>query len=535
MNISPGSNRIAQIYELATAFARRLDLDDLIPFALERCREILGANGVSILLLDGERNELYFPFIAEHDPEAARKLAEVRIPAEQGIAGAVLRSGRSELIADARRDPRFSAAADDETGTATGSILAAPLQSEAARLGVIEAVRRVGEPPFLAAELTQLELLAGSIAVALENAGRFEEVKQAAARLSAQNSALRLELARNDRFAEIIAVSPAMTEVFRRTEAAAASAKSVLIQGETGTGKELVARAIHRISARADQPFVAINCAAVPEGLLESELFGHRRGAFSGALTDQIGLFRAATGGVIFLDEIGEMPIQMQAKLLRVLQEGEIKPVGDPRSHKVDVRVISATNRDLELDLAARAFRHDLFYRLNTFTIQIPPLRERREDIPLMAARFLEAAARGLGKRIAGYSPEALELLNHADWPGNVRQLQNEIDQAVALANEGEVLGPQRFSRGLLTPANADRGTGHIPNAPPIAAPAVRAVVEAEAAVTAASLAEARAKFETRYIAGVLERHRGNVSHAAVALGVSRVTLQKKMKEYLLR
>jgi DNA-binding NtrC family response regulator len=187
------------------------------------------------------------------------------------------------------------------------------------------------------------------------------------------------------------------------------------------------------------------------------------------------------------------------------------------------------------LDVATRAFRHDLFYRLNTFTIQIPPLRERREDIPLMAARFLEAAARGLGKRIAGYSPEALELLNHADWPGNVRQLQNEIDQAVALANEGEVLGPQRFSRGLLTPANSDRGSGHIPNAAPIAAPAVSAVAEAEAAVTAASLAEARAKFETRYIAGVLERHRGNVSHAAVALGVSRVTLQKKMKEYLLR
>ena len=535
MSISPGSNRIAQIYELATAFARRLDLDDLIPFALERCREILGANGVSILLLDSERNELYFPYIAEHDPEAARKLAEVRIPADKGIAGAVLQSGRSELIVDARRDPRFSTAADDETGTATGSLLAAPLQSEAARLGVIEAVRRVGEAPFSEAELTQLELLAGSIAVALENAGRFEEVRQTAARLSAQNNALRLELSRNDRFAEIIARSPAMTDVFRRIEAAAASAKSVLIQGETGTGKELVARAVHRISARAEQPFVAINCAAVPEGLLESELFGHKRGAFSGALTDQIGLFRAATGGVIFLDEIGEMPVQMQAKLLRVLQEGEVKPVGDVRSHKVDVRVISATNRDLESDLAAKAFRQDLFFRLNTFTITIPPLRERREDIPLMAARFLETAAQGLGKRVAGFSAEAMDLLGHAEWPGNVRQLQNEIDQAVALANEGELLGPPRFSRGLSASANVN---GRLEQPPPAAA-VVAPTKTVESADTlngrAASLAEARATFETKYIAGVLAQHRGNVSHAAVALGVSRVTLQKKMKEYLLR
>src|SRR5208283_1603283 len=204
-----------------------------------------------------------------------------------------------------------------------------------------------------------------------------------------------------------------------RAEAAAASVKSLLIQGETGTGKELVARAVHRISARAAQPFVAINCAAVPEGLLESELFGHRRGAFSGAMDDQLGLFRAASGGVLFLDEIGEMPIQMQAKLLRVLQEGEVKPVGDTRSHKVDVRIISATNRDLEADIAARAFRRDLYYRLTAFIIRIPPLRERREDVPLMAARFVEGAARSHNKKIAGFSPEALALLENAEWPGN--------------------------------------------------------------------------------------------------------------------
>ncbi|HLW71765.1 MAG TPA: sigma 54-interacting transcriptional regulator [Candidatus Binataceae bacterium] len=532
MSESQVSNRTSQIHDLATAFARRLDADELIPFALERSREILGADGVSILLLDREKRELYFPYVAEGDAEAGRRLAEVRLPADRGIAGAVLQSGRSELITDVRRDPRFSSTADDRTGTATGSLLAAPLLSESAPLGVIEAVRRAGAQPFSEAEKTQLELLAGSIAVALENAGRFAEIKQVAALLRAQNGALRQELARNDRFAEIIAVSPAMSEVFRLTEAAAASIKSVLILGETGTGKELVARAIHRIGARAEQPFVSINCAAVPEGLLESELFGHRRGAFSGALSDQVGLFRAASGGTLFLDEIGEMPIQMQAKLLRVLQEGEIKPVGDARSYKVDVRVISATNRDLEAGLAARAFREDLFYRLNTFTIRLPPLRDRREDIPLMAARFLDMACRGLGKRVAGFSPQAQALLESADWPGNVRQLQNEIDQAVALAAEGELIGPQRFSRRLGAAAPARNG---FPESSADTGISDSTAAQSEELGVEGSLAKARAEFETRFIAGVLARHRGNVSHAAIALGVSRVTLQKKMKEYSLR
>jgi transcriptional regulator with GAF, ATPase, and Fis domain len=426
--------RVVMIYELANAFAQRLDLDELIPFALHRCRELLKASGVSILLLDPDKNEFYFPYVAEGDPDAARKLASIRIPADSGIAGAVLLTRRGELIPDAHRDPRFYSAVDHKTGTATGSLIAMPLFNGNRPLGVIEALRRVGEPCFTAEEMRLLELLANSVAIALENAQQFKQIKESEDRLRVEVGALRRELARNDRFAEIIAVSPAMTEVFRRAEAAAASTRSVLIQGETGTGKELVARAIHRISARAQRPFVAINCAAVPEGLLESELFGHRRGAFSGALEEQIGLFRAASGGVLFLDEIGEMPIQMQAKLLRVLQEGEVKPVGDTRSYKIDVRIISATNRDLGADVASRTFRSDLFYRLNTFTIRIPPLRERREDIPLIAARFLEAAMRAHDKNIQGFTAETLKLLEAANWPGNVRELGNEIEQAVALA-----------------------------------------------------------------------------------------------------
>src|SRR5579883_2544964 len=523
-------NRAVKIYEMANAFAQRLDLDDLIPFALERCRELLGADGVSILLIDPEKRELYFPYVSESDPEAARKLFEARIPLDCGIAGAVLKSRRGELVLDAHRDPRFFSQVDDKTRTITGSLIAMPLlNKDDTPQGVIEAVRRVGEPAFTTDDMTLLEQLAGSVAIALENAQQFKRIRESEDRLRIEVGALRRELARNDRFAEIIAVSPAMSEVFRRAEAAAASIKSVLIQGETGTGKELVARAIHRISTRADRPFVAINCAAVPEGLLESELFGHRRGAFSGALEDQVGLFRAANGGVLFLDEIGEMPIQMQAKLLRVLQEGEVKPVGDTRSHKVDVRIISATNRDLEIDVHERKFRSDLFYRLNAFTIRIPPLRERREDIPLIASRLLEAAARAHGKTIQGLTAEAVQLIQAAEWPGNVRQLQNEIEQAVALAREGETLAPAHFSRELVT------GPGHPISSEPSAGAQARSDAEARPGPSptfGASLNDARARFEASFIADMLARFNGNVSRTAVALGVSRVTLQKKMKEY---
>lgn len=533
MTAAQDSSRFALIYELANAFARRLELDELIPFALGRCREILRADGVSILLLDSEKDELYFPYVAEGDPEAARRLAEIRVPSTFGVAGAVLQSGNSELITDTSTDARYTSSVDDKTGTPTGSLLAAPLLSGSTRLGVIEAVRRTGAPPFVASEMALLELLAGSVAVALENAGRFEQVKKSAQQLRAQVGALRRELARNDRFAEIIAVSPAMSEVFTMMEAAAASGMNVLIQGETGTGKELVARAIHRTSTRADAPFIALNCAAVPEGLLESELFGYRKGAFSGASEDQAGLFKAASSGVIFLDEIGEMPITMQAKLLRVIQEGELKPVGDTRSQKIDVRVISATNRRLETEITTRGFREDLYYRLAAFTIRIPPLRERREDIPLLATRLTEVAAGRYKKRITGFQPSTLDLLTSAPWPGNVRQMQNEIERAVALARDGETLATHHLSREFIAQVE-NQGIAPLKTVEE-PAPRMNTTNNNQESAESRSLIDARAAFEANYIAETLARHRNNVSHAAIALGVSRVTLQKKMKEYSLR
>ncbi len=231
----------------------------------------------------------------------------------------------------------------------------------------------------------------------------------------------------------IITRSPAMEELLVRTERVAQSEASVLIQGESGTGKEVLARAIHEASPRAGKPFVALNCGAIPEALLESELFGHKKGAFTGAVVDHLGLFLEADGGTLFLDEIGDMPLALQVKLLRALETREVRPVGSVKSIPVDVRIVSASHRDLVTARDEGEFREDLFYRLNVVTLKIPPLRERREDIPLLLMSFVKRLAARYAKRVTGFSPDALSMMLAAPWPGNIRQLLNVAEQAVAL------------------------------------------------------------------------------------------------------
>lgn len=289
---------------------------------------------------------------------------------------------------------------------------------------------------------------------------------------------------------------------------------SILITGESGTGKELLARAIHYNSSRADRAFVVENCGALPDQLLESELFGHKKGAYTGAYEDRVGLFEQASGGTIFLDEIGETSPAFQVKLLRVLQEGEIRPLGSPRTRKVDVRVIAATNRDLERDVRDGRFRQDLFYRIASFTVRLPPLRERAGDIPLLAQRILDEASRAFGKKTRGFSREALGALQAYHWPGNVRELQNEIYRVLALANRPE-LGAE-----LLSP--------HVLRA---AAPEQEAELEFLAG-TDGSLKERLERLEARIIRETLIRHRWNKSKAARELGLSRVGLRNKLTRY---
>ena len=287
-----------------------------------------------------------------------------------------------------------------------------------------------------------------------------------------------------------------MLEMFNLMEAAAASSISVLIEGEPGAGKELVARAIHRTSDRASGPFMALNCAAIPDGLMESELFGHRRGAFTGALEDNPGLFRAASGGVVFLEEIGDMPLAMQAKLLRAIEEREVTAVGDTRPHKIDVRILSATNRDLQAAIDDGSFRKDLYYRLAVLTIRVPPLRQRREDIPSLTALFLERATTQNRKRIQGLEQEVLELLTNAEWPGNVRQLQNEVERAVVLARDGDVISLRHLSPELKSSTVESTSA-----AAALAAKGASVTSPSPASVKSASLVDEVAAFERKLIA----------------------------------
>jgi two-component system response regulator GlrR len=299
----------------------------------------------------------------------------------------------------------------------------------------------------------------------------------------------------------IVTRSPLMRAVLDDARRVARTDSAVLIAGASGTGKELLARAIHERSPRARKPFIAINCAAVPAELLESELFGHRRGAFTGAHSDHQGLFRAADGGTVFLDEIGDMPPELQVKLLRVLQEREVRPVGDTRTMPVDVRVLSATHRDLGAAIATAAFREDLYYRLNVVGLQLPTLEQRREDIPaLVAVRLAQLAAAGAPRR--GYSAEALELLVSAPWPGNIRQLFNVIEQSVALS-PGRTIGAAQLRRSL----------GELPSALP-------------------SLDEARSSFTRNYLRQLLELSGGNISRAARLAGRNRTDFYKLMSRH---
>jgi transcriptional regulator with GAF, ATPase, and Fis domain len=507
--------RLRVLHELGSAFAARLALDELIPLVAARCREALDVEGVSVLLHDVARDELYFPYVAE-SPDVASRLADIRFPASAGIAGEVLRTGRALRVDDATTDPRFYRGVDQETGSATRALLAVPLTARQGTIGVLQAVNpRSGA--FSDDDLSLLEVLGGIVGAAIENARMYERLQHVADGLRAQVGVLRRDLARREGFIDLVGTGPTMQDVFRLMESAAASPIAVLIEGETGTGKELVARGIHRASARGEGPFVAVNCAALPESLLESELFGHRRGAFTGATQDHQGLFESATGGTIFLDEVGEMPLAMQPKLLRVLQDGQITRVGDQRPRAVDARVISATNRRLTDEVAAHRFRDDLFYRLAAFPIALPPLRDRRADIPVLADRFLAAAALRHGKRIPGFDTDVLAALCRFGWPGNVRELQNEIERAVALARDGTGIGMAHLST-KLRPDGA-------------AAPVEPELIEP----TVTDLRQARAAFEAQHIRRVLVQQDGNVTRAAAALGLSRAMLQNKMKEYGLR
>ena len=306
-----------------------------------------------------------------------------------------------------------------------------------------------------------------------------------------------------------------MVEVFRTLRKIAEFKTTVLLGGESGTGKELVARALHRLSPRKEAPFIAVNCGAIPGSLLESELFGHRKGAFTDASRDRRGLFEEASGGTLFLDEIGEMPLALQVKLLRVLQEEEVRRLGDTQDIKVDVRVVAATARDLGAEVSRGAFREDLFYRLNVLHLALPPLRDRREDIPLLVAHFIDRMNARMGLSIEGMGPEAMRRLMEYDWPGNVRELENTIERAMVLTDTPQI-GVE-----ALTDRIGQAHRAPVPTAP---------VDEGDLSIKRASR-----RAEEELIRRALVRTAGNRTRAAELLEISHRALLYKIKEYGIR
>ncbi len=322
----------------------------------------------------------------------------------------------------------------------------------------------------------------------------------------------------------ILGASPRMQRILRLVSRVAATESTVLLLGESGTGKELVARSIHVQSRRAQGPFVPVNLGAIPESLAESELFGHARGSFTGATQDHRGLIEAADGGTLFLDEIGDMSLSSQVKLLRVLENNEVRRVGDDTPRHVDVRVVAATHRDLASEIAKGRFREDLYYRLNVVQIELPPLRERREDIGLLASYFLERAARREGRGTMSFAQETAALLERYEYPGNVRELENAVDHAVAVA-ESPVIQPADLPASILAPRRLPRGE-EAPADSAAAPPPGEARPREEWSL---------ADVEREHIALVLRRHRGNSTSAARQLGISRTTLWRKLRHYGLK
>ncbi len=385
-----------------------------------------------------------------------------------------------------------------------------PLVHRGLVLGVLAVFAR---GPVGAECMSWLRTIADHAAAAIATARAFERIEELRAKLELENEYLREEVTRSGAFGELIGQGPALEAIARQIDLVAPTDSAVLLLGESGTGKELVAREVHRRSKRANRPLVKVNCAAVPRELYESEFFGHAKGAFTGALRDRAGRFELADGGTLFLDEVGEIPLELQAKLLRVLQEGELERVGEERTRKVNVRIIAATNRDLRAEAEAGRFRQDMYYRLSVFPIELPPLRKRIEDIPLLAEHFLALSARKIGRAKPRLTLANVQQLQRYHWPGNVRELQHVIERAVITADGNRLT--------IDLPASA-------------ATPAVKVAAVVPSATEARVLTDAEMRrLEADNIRAALKQAKGKVSGvggAAELLGMRPTTLASRMK-----
>jgi Nif-specific regulatory protein len=432
------------------------------------------------------------------------------VPITRAVYRRVVKERAAVLAADAPEDVGHT---ESIMGASIRSTIGVPLWRGEEIIGVLQADNRNAPGMLNASDVELLLVLASNASLAVANARLIKRLVLAEDRLQKENSFLkgREEKRRGGGSqVEIIGKSEAMRKVIDHLDKVVDTRVTVLIEGETGTGKELIAAAVHYRSRRRDKLFVAQNCAALAESLLESELFGHKKGSFTGAVDEKKGLFEIADGGTLFLDEITETPMSLQSKLLRALQEGEIRPVGATAPKHVNVRIVAATNRNLEEEVARGRFREDLYYRLKVFPIRLPPLRERRDDIPLIAAHFLKRYCDEIGKPIGGFSQQAMELMTAYNWPGNVRELQNEVQRLVIQCDAGSFATPELLS------------------------PRIRQVegLVGRAGVAKGTLKEMMDSVEKFFLIESLREHGNNKTNSAKTLGITREGLHKKLRQF---
>jgi formate hydrogenlyase transcriptional activator len=440
-------DRLRLLLEITSRVTSRLDLRQVVDALSTNLFRVMQCDVSALLLPDSESGELRVTTL--YNPDARGPFREGSlVPMDSSISGQVLRKAKTiriDSFEQVREDPEIFGNPDGqllyerviEEGLKTGCYL--PLVVRDRVVGVMMLARR-SDNAFEEDDVILLERVASQVAIAVDNTLEYERATQDRDKETKQRLYLEEEI--RAEFGDIVGESPTLKTTLSLVSVVAPTDSSVLVLGETGTGKELIARAIHKLSSRSQRPFVKLNCAAIPLGLLESELFGHEKGAFTGAVAQKTGRFELADKGTLFLDEVGDIPLELQAKLLRVLQEQEFERLGSNRTHKVDVRLIAATHRDLPAMAKQGTFREDLYYRLKVFPIQVPALRQRTDDIPRLVRHFTTLYAQRMNKRIDAVPPETMDALVRYQWPGNVRELQNFIERAVILSPQSILRAP---------------------------------------------------------------------------------------------
>jgi len=430
--------RLELLLNLTTKITSSLDLREVLRAIAANIREVIQADAVTVALPDAASGK--FRAFAVDFPHGRGVIKEELLVTPSAAVKKAMDTLKPVVF-----DMRDSELAPEASGVAAAEGIKAacniPLVNRGRALGILS-ILRITETPFTPENVDFLSRASGQIAIAIENALAYREISELKDKLAQEKLYLEEEFRNEMGFDQVIGNSTALKHALQQVETVAPSDSTVLLFGETGTGKELIARAIHDRSRRKQRTLVKLNCAAIPTGLLESELFGHEKGAFTGAISQKIGRLELADQGTLFLDEVGDIPIEIQPKLLRALQEREFERLGSTHTRKVNVRLVAATNRDLETMIANREFRSDLYYRLNVFPIRIPPLRDRKEDIPLLVSHFVQKFAKEMQKPIEAIPTAVMKGLRNWDWPGNIRELENFIERAVLLTRGKSLEAP---------------------------------------------------------------------------------------------